>query len=140
MTKAEVAEVVLLLMQAYPNARLNDGTSQVYEQMLVDLDARAVREAVVGLVKTSKFVPTIAEIRDATETVLNRAQAAAARARAARVPSLPRSALVARERGKALPRASVVRLVPLQQAPAPREPRKWTAEELDAELANRRTE
>lgn len=65
MKRAEAAEVVLMLLAAYPNAKLNPGTSAVYETMLGDLDAATARAAVQGLIATSRFLPTISEIREA---------------------------------------------------------------------------
>lgn len=66
MKKSEAAELVMMLMGAFPNARTNESTSQVYEAMLLDLDVAVARQAATRLIATSKFLPSIAEIREAT--------------------------------------------------------------------------
>lgn len=63
MTKAEVAKIWVMLLGAYPAAKQNEATGRIYESMLEDLDAEACVEAVKRLFKTSRFLPTIAEIR-----------------------------------------------------------------------------
>lgn len=65
MKKSEVAELVMMLLAAYPNARTTASTSQVYEAMLADLDAGRARAAVQRLIASSRFMPTVAEIRTA---------------------------------------------------------------------------
>lgn len=65
MKKSEAAELVMMLLAAYPQARATDQTAQVYEQMLADLDAATARRAVHRLLASSKFMPSIAEIREA---------------------------------------------------------------------------
>lgn len=65
MKKSEVAELVMMLLAAYPNARTSSATSQVYEAMLADLDAGQARAAVQRLIAASRFMPTVAEIRAA---------------------------------------------------------------------------
>src|SRR6185369_4442715 len=66
MTPAEAAKSVAVLAAAYPNARWAAATIQVYEEMLGDLDFQLVKRAISRLVCTSKFLPTIAEIREAS--------------------------------------------------------------------------
>ncbi|HEY4657958.1 MAG TPA: replicative helicase loader/inhibitor, partial [Gemmatimonadaceae bacterium] len=66
MKPSEAAEIVMMLIAAYPNARLTPSTSQVYESALADLDCATVRKAVTRLLATSKWLPTIAEIRAGT--------------------------------------------------------------------------
>jgi hypothetical protein len=65
MKRSEAAEVVAMLVAAYPNAKTCASTSQVYETMLADLDAAVARAAVTRLIATSRFMPTIAEVREA---------------------------------------------------------------------------
>lgn len=65
MKKSEAAELVMMLMGAFSNAKTNESTSQVYEMMLADLDVTQARQAVTRLIATSKFLPSIAEIREA---------------------------------------------------------------------------
>lgn len=63
MKKSEVSEIVMMLMAAFPASKTSDGTSAVYEELLVDLDAATVQRAVTRLIATNKWLPTIAEIR-----------------------------------------------------------------------------
>jgi Loader and inhibitor of phage G40P len=65
MRKSEVAEIVMMLFASYPAAKTVDKTSEVYELMLADLDYAVTRKAVTRLIATSKWLPTIAEIREA---------------------------------------------------------------------------
>lgn len=65
MKKSEAAEIVMMLIAAYPTAKATAQTSQVYETMLGDLDGDVARSAVQRLIATSRWMPTIAEIREA---------------------------------------------------------------------------
>ncbi len=69
MTKAEVIELVAVLMASYPAARFPPGTVAAYEQFLGDLELERARDAVAGLVKSSKFMPAIAEVVTAYEAL-----------------------------------------------------------------------
>jgi hypothetical protein len=64
MTRVQVAELVMMLLAAYPQHRVSsEATSKVYESMLADLDHQLARKAITRLISLSKFMPTIAEIR-----------------------------------------------------------------------------
>lgn len=65
MTKLEVAKLVGVLMAAYPSSKANPQTSEVYESMLADLDYAKANVAVRRLLGSAKWMPTIAEIREA---------------------------------------------------------------------------
>ncbi len=65
MKASEAAELVAVLMAAFPSARPTARTSEVYERMLMDLDGKTANAAVERLLATSRFMPTVAEIRDA---------------------------------------------------------------------------
>lgn len=65
MLESEVAKLVAALVAAYPNARVTERTCQVYEAMLTDLDFGAAQMASARLIATTRFLPTIAEIRAA---------------------------------------------------------------------------
>lgn len=65
MKRREVAQIVATLAAAYPNAQVGEATSSVYERMLLDLDFEVTERAVARLLGTSRFLPTIAEIRGA---------------------------------------------------------------------------
>jgi hypothetical protein len=69
MKRSEAAEIVMLLLGAYPQAKTTASTSQVYETMLSDLDVGSARAAVTRLIATSRFMPTVAEIRAAAADI-----------------------------------------------------------------------
>lgn len=69
MTTVEAAELVAVLLGAYPSARVNEQTCKIYESMLKDLDRDSAARAVSRLLATSKFLPAIAEIRAEATTV-----------------------------------------------------------------------
>ena len=75
MKKSEVTEIVIMLVATYSTAR-GDATSwartvAVYERMLEDLDVEVARKAVQRLITTSRFLPTIAEIRETAFEIVN---------------------------------------------------------------------
>lgn len=71
MTEAQAQELVVYLTAAFATdfARLGDAqsraTQKVYRDLLVDLDVTAARAAVERLAATSKWLPRVAEIREA---------------------------------------------------------------------------
>lgn len=62
MTPVEASKLVAMLMAAYPNARVPDGTVVVYESFLVELEVGRAAKAVHTIIRSSKFMPTVAEI------------------------------------------------------------------------------
>ncbi len=66
MTKSEVIELVSRICDAWPAARMTPDTARVYCECLVDLEHDAARAAVDRLIATSKWAPTIAEVRSAS--------------------------------------------------------------------------
>lgn len=71
MRLSEVAELVMMLLAAYPHRDMSAATSDVYERSLRDLDVEVARVAVERLIRTSRFLPSIAEIREACEFTQN---------------------------------------------------------------------
>ncbi|MFA5186374.1 MAG: hypothetical protein WC551_07865 [Patescibacteria group bacterium] len=65
MLKSEVGKLVQMLMAAYPNSKADPKTAAVYEMALTDLDLVKAQRAVLRLLSTTKFLPTISEIREA---------------------------------------------------------------------------
>jgi|SRR6185436_18972934 len=63
MTKSETAKLVAMLLHAYPQAQFAPASSAVYEAMLSDLDAATALAAVERWIQTSKWLPTVAELR-----------------------------------------------------------------------------
>ena len=64
MTTDESRALVAQLKAAFPRQEVTTETLAMYAMMLADLDAGAAQKAVLGLVATSRFFPTIAEIRE----------------------------------------------------------------------------
>jgi hypothetical protein len=62
--KSEAARVTAMIQGAWSRPPLPESTVEVYEMALVDLDYELVKDAVMRLVQTSKWLPTIAEIRE----------------------------------------------------------------------------
>lgn len=58
-----------MLLQAYPQAQFGPASSALYERELADLDGPTALEAVRRLIRTSKWMPTVAEIRTAAADV-----------------------------------------------------------------------
>lgn len=65
MTRAEAAELVAVLSSAYRAQSITEATCQVYETMLADLGYAAAQRAIARLIATSRYMPTVAEIREA---------------------------------------------------------------------------
>lgn len=65
MTQAESIELVTKLFASYIDSRPSEENADAYSYMLRDLDYPLARAAVQKLIATSKFLPSIAEIRAA---------------------------------------------------------------------------
>ena len=65
MTPQDASRVLAMLMAAYPNARVPDGTVALYESFLVELERDRCVAAVRSIITSSKFMPTIAEVMTA---------------------------------------------------------------------------
>ena len=82
MTRAEMTEIFAVLMLAYPNAEMFKAANKqelteklaptvtLWTTCLRDIDFWTAQQAAVRVCQTCKFPPTIAEMRDAAETVL----------------------------------------------------------------------
>ena len=69
MTPAEAAKAVAMLQAAYPAARWSEPTIDLYEHLLAELDFNLARDAIVRIIRSSKFLPTVAEILDAVADI-----------------------------------------------------------------------
>lgn len=65
MKQIEAVQLVGVLAAAYPNFPVSEATIQVYAAALGDLETSAAVRAAEELVATSRFFPTVAEIRAA---------------------------------------------------------------------------
>jgi len=68
-TTVEVRKLVAMIFAAFPGTRSSPATAEIYERMLLDQDSAVAAAAVEKLLATSKFMPTIAEIREACLSV-----------------------------------------------------------------------
>lgn len=64
MTRPELAECLALLAECYPGRDVTAATATAYLAVLGDLPGKAVKDSVLRLIATSKFWPTVAEIRE----------------------------------------------------------------------------
>lgn len=64
MTRAEALKLVKVLEAAYPRGEFTRERAEVYIRFLEPLDYRAANAAVAQLIATSRYLPTIAEIRE----------------------------------------------------------------------------
>lgn len=69
MTKIEATQLVAVLVGSYPSAHIERTHIDAYVSGIVDLDAKAALSAVDRIRRTSKFLPSIAEIREACTAV-----------------------------------------------------------------------
>ncbi|MBT8453904.1 MAG: hypothetical protein KJO40_18225 [Deltaproteobacteria bacterium] len=63
MKQSESRAVLAALKAAYPRQPISDTTLKVYERLLADLEGTTVVEAMRNHIKTSRFFPSVAEIR-----------------------------------------------------------------------------
>jgi hypothetical protein len=60
----QIKKLVAVMVAAYPSSKISEESVGVYTRMLADLDYPAANAAVEQLLATSKWMPTVAEIRD----------------------------------------------------------------------------
>ncbi len=72
MTEVEASKLMAMLIAAYPAAQVPPGTARTYERFLVELELDRAVPAVRQAIRTSKFLPTIAEIVTAYEALAPR--------------------------------------------------------------------
>ena len=65
MKQSEALKLVAVLKAAYPRQETDEATAEVYVGFLTDLDAEVADKVVREMIATSRFFPTIAEIRGA---------------------------------------------------------------------------
>lgn len=69
MTQLEIKKLVAAMVAAFPTSRVTAESVGVYERMLADLDYGTANAAVAHLVATSRWMPTVAEIRERAFTL-----------------------------------------------------------------------
>ncbi len=65
MTKLEASQLVAVLFASYPSAHIERRHVDAFVSGIVDLDAATAAEAVTRLRRTARFLPAVAEIREA---------------------------------------------------------------------------
>jgi hypothetical protein len=70
-TKVEAAQLMAMLVAQWPQSTVSSKTSQLYEAHLLDLDFQAAQVAVSRIAKTTRWLPTVAEIREVTCDVIH---------------------------------------------------------------------
>jgi hypothetical protein len=63
LNKLEAAALVTMLVNAYPTVRFTGENAELYERGIMDLGAREAQGAIEELVRSSRFLPSVAEIR-----------------------------------------------------------------------------
>jgi hypothetical protein len=71
MKKSEVTELVAIIADAFTRPPMEERTVRVYEAMLLDMDREVAHRAICRLISTSKWLPTIAEIRTAAADLVH---------------------------------------------------------------------
>lgn len=70
MKASETAKLLAVISAAYPNFQADESRAKVWAQMLADVDYRVADIAVWRHIATSKFPPSIAEIREQARIAL----------------------------------------------------------------------
>lgn len=65
MNEAEASELVAMLAVTFDRPPMSEPKLRMYEKMLLDLEYAPARDGVTKLLATAKFLPSIAEIREA---------------------------------------------------------------------------
>lgn len=66
MKHSEALKLVAVLSKSFPNAKFDEDNATAYISAILDLDAGAAGRAIERLRATKTFLPSIAEIREAT--------------------------------------------------------------------------
>lgn len=69
MNRVEAKQLVAVVIGAFPNARVTPATPGAYENAIRDLEYAHASAAIARLLATAKFMPAIAEIREAAVEV-----------------------------------------------------------------------
>jgi hypothetical protein len=72
-TDKNITGALGVLAAGYPNFNLTPETIRVYQRTLSDIPAEVLEQAVVQLLTTSRFFPTVAEIREACFAIMTNA-------------------------------------------------------------------
>ncbi len=73
-SEQQIIKLMAVLSLAYPNYQIKDGQTELYYQMLKDLDYELLDAAAKSLMTTAKFYPSIAELRQTAFDLTEKAQ------------------------------------------------------------------
>jgi hypothetical protein len=65
-----ILHCVIMLQAAYPRMQFGKESLKVYEMALADIEPKLLRTAVLRHISTSKWFPTIAELRQAATEIM----------------------------------------------------------------------
>lgn len=65
-------EVILMLITAYPNTRVHPNTVELYVDALRNIPTNLLQAVVARCIRTNKFLPTIAEILDHADELIDK--------------------------------------------------------------------
>lgn len=68
MTREETKSLLKLILLAYPNFEVSAEKVELWAQMLTDVSHAAGNKNVMQHIKTSRFIPTIADVRAGVST------------------------------------------------------------------------
>jgi hypothetical protein len=69
-----IQRVLQLLIEAYPNANLADKTIPLYARLLADFPEQLLEAACLQHIATSRFFPTVAELREVALSLYQQAE------------------------------------------------------------------
>lgn len=67
----EIIQCLAMLKLAYPRQELEEGTIDIYEMALCDIDPALLKTAVLQHIAASKWFPTVAELRESALGIVN---------------------------------------------------------------------
>lgn len=74
---AEIIKILKPYFMAFPKSGMDEGALLIYARALSELEPSEVNAAMLMLLKTSKFWPSVAEIFDAAKTIRERVEGSA---------------------------------------------------------------
>lgn len=68
MNKKEVAKLLQVLFELYPSVEVTNQKVELWEQCLENTEFSVAKQNIINHAKTSKYIPTIAEVRGTVNT------------------------------------------------------------------------
>lgn len=81
----QAAELVVMLSESYPGATFTDQNADAYERAIIGWEYDRTKEAILRLIQESKYLPSVAEIR---QEVVDEQRRQATKAEASRRPPI----------------------------------------------------